>query len=118
MPEPQQYSRFKMSFRGKSMQLFLEEDPCMCARVYVRKKWTDLSGEPHSTAKKILQLRHCLCFIQHQHTLKQGERKIQKLRKHSKKYRQKKSHKSLHTSLSECTALNNLILKHSNSHMH
>lgn len=65
-----------MSFIGKSMQLFLEEDACMrmCARVYVRNEWTDLSGEAHSTAKKNLQLRHCLCFIQHQHTLKQGKR--------------------------------------------
>lgn len=36
------------------MQLFLEEDACMrmCARVYVRTEWTDLSGGLYSTAKK------------------------------------------------------------------
>lgn len=121
MTEPHQYCRVKMNLIGKSMLLFLEEDACMrmCARVYVRNEWTDLSGEPHSTAKKKSATK--TLFMLHTaptHTQTGEKRKTQKLRKHRKRYRQKKSLKSLHTFLCESTALNNLISKHSNKFTH
>lgn len=119
MTEPQQYCSVKMSFIGKSMLLFLEEDACMCALVYVRNEWTDLSGEPHSTAKKKSATKTLFMLPTAPTQTQTGKkRKTQKLRNHRKRYRQTKSLKSLHTFLCESTALNNLISKHSNKFTH